>query len=89
MKINVRANKTIPILYAKLPCIVSKIPELTDLIQDMHTGIRLKTWDFHDLTSKTQHLLRNKTLYKKIQSEGFKKIQNILQNDIKLTDVFK
>lgn len=74
--------------YAKLPIIVSKIDALSSIVEDGKTGIVLKSWDEMELAKKTIELLKNKELYRLIQENGWKKVNEIIKRHIPVRNIF-
>lgn len=75
-------------LYARLPCIVSKTDGMQNVV-DRKTSIILNTWDSKELAQKTQNLVKDKIKYKKLQDDGFQKINKIISQNKKLKDFFR
>ena len=76
-------------LYAEVPVIVSKIPEMKDLIKHQKTGLILKSWKADELAQTTEFLMSNNKLYVNIQKQGKLKIDKTLKKHVKLIEVFK
>jgi len=75
-------------LFAKVPCIVSKIPAMKNIIDDKETGLILKTWQAKELAEKTMDLLENDKLYKQIQENGYRKVIEYTKKNVKVKDLF-
>lgn len=75
-------------MYSKLPCIVSKVPAMQNII-DKKTGITLKSWDSEELAKKTLNIIENKKLYKSLQTNAYNKVKFITKKNKSLVYFFK
>jgi len=76
-------------LYAKVPCVVSNISAMRNIIEDNKNGLILQSWNPKELSKKIEFLLKNKILYENIQEKEFKKINEIIKQNFKVKELFK
>jgi glycosyltransferase involved in cell wall biosynthesis len=74
--------------HSKLPVIVSKINALSSIVENGKTGVVLKSWNERELAEETLKLLNDKKLYKKLQIEGWKKVNEITKQHVDVKKLF-
>ena len=74
--------------FAKVPIIVSNIPQLSAIIKDGITGIILKSWDEKELAEITLNLINNDSLYKTLQHGGYEEYKKYSKLSKKVINIF-
>lgn len=74
--------------FARVPCIVSKISAMKNIVNDYENGLILKTWSAKELAEKTEGLILDKEMYSSIQKKQEEKIKSILKENKKVREYF-
>jgi glycosyltransferase involved in cell wall biosynthesis len=75
--------------FAQVPCVVSKISAMKNIVDDKINGLILKTWSSDELSEKTLNLINNKSLYNLIKKNQLLKINYIISKNRRVVDFFK
>lgn len=75
--------------YNKLPCIVSKVTAMKNIVENNVDSLILKTWNSKELAEKTINLLNDKNKYLSMQKMQKVKINYILKQNKKIEVFFK
>lgn len=75
--------------YAQLPCIVSKISAMKNIVENNKDSLILNSWNINEVVKKTLILIEDKKLYERIKKNQKLKISYIIKQNKKVVEFFK